>query len=383
MKILVLGAGRMGLGVAYDLARSLAVEAITVADLYPDNAASVAARVDSPKVSAVGLDVHDHSKLVTLMREHDAAVSCVVYKHNLLLARAAIEAGTHFCDLGGNNQIVEAELALDEPARQAGLHIIPDCGLAPGMVSVLVAHGAAQFDSLEHIHIRVGGLPQRPTGLLKYQIVFSAEGLINEYVEPARVIRAGQITEVEAMSDLELLEFPSFGTLEAFQTSGGISSLPESFLGRVQDLDYKTIRYPGHCQQFRLLIELGLTSSDPLSVAGAAVAPRSMLTELLLRRLPTEGPDVVLVHIEFRGITAGTRQTLIYRMVDYYDEETHLSAMTRTTAFPASIIAQMMCRGEIREKGAIPQEKCVPTDLFIAALSARGLRLSEERSVIT
>jgi saccharopine dehydrogenase-like NADP-dependent oxidoreductase len=317
MKILVLGAGRMGLGVAYDLARSLAVEAITVADLYPDNAANVVARVDSSKVSAVGVDVHDHSKLVTLMSEHDAAVSCVVYEHNLLLARAAIEAGTHFCDLGGNNQIVEAELALDEPARQAGLHIIPDCGLAPGMVSVLAAHGAAQFDSLEHIHIRVGGLPQ------------------------------------------------------------------ERFLGRVQDLDYKTIRYPGHCQQFRLLIELGLTSSDPLSVAGAAVAPRSLLTELLLRRLPTEGPDVVLVYVEFRGIAAGIHQTLTYRMVDDYDEETHLSAMTRTTAFPASIIAQMMCRGDIREKGAIPQEKCVPTDLFIAALAERGLRLSKERSVIT
>ena len=183
------------------------------------------------------------------------------------------------------------------------------------------------------------------------------------------------------MSDLEHLEFPPFGTMEAFQTSGGASSLPESFLGRVRDLDYKTIRYPGHCEQFRLLIELGLTSNEPLPVAGAALAPRSMLEELLLRRLPIEGPDVVLVQLEFQGITAGENRTLAYRIIDYYDAGTSLSAMTRTTAFPASIIAQMMCRGDIRGKGAIPQERCVPSDLFIAALADRGIHIAEHESV--
>jgi lysine 6-dehydrogenase len=370
----------MGLGAAYDLARSSEVEAITVADLYLDNAARVAASIHSPKVSAAVVDVLDYAGVVALMSDHDAAISCVVYKHNLLLARAAIEAGINFCDLGGNNKVVEAELALDEQARRAGINIIPDCGLAPGMVSILAAHGAARFDSLEYIQIRVGGLPQQPIGPLKYQIVFSVEGLINEYVEPARVIRAGRITEVESMTDLELLEFPPFGTMEAFQTSGGASSLPESFLGRVRDLDYKTIRYPGHCEQFRLLIELGLTSNEPLLIANQAIAPRSMLAELLLRRLPTEGPDVVLVQVQFRGIAAGRHQTLTYRLIDYYDEENHLSAMTRATAFPASIIAQMMCRGDVGEKGAIPQEKCVPPDLFIAALADRGMRLSEQQS---
>jgi lysine 6-dehydrogenase len=380
MRILVLGAGRMGLGATYDLSRSGEVDAITVADLSLDNAARVAASVNSSKVLTVAVDVLDYPQVVALMSSHDAAISCVVYKHNLLLARAAIEAGTNFCDLGGNHQIVEAELALDEQARRVGINLIPDCGLAPGMVSVLAAHGAARFESLDSIHIRVGGLPQRPSGPLKYQIVFSVEGLLNEYAEPARVIRAGRITEVESLTDLELLEFPPFGTVEAFQTSGGISTLPESFLGRVRELDYKTIRYLGHCEQFRLLVELGLTRDEPLPVAGMAVAPRALLAELLLQRLPTEGPDVVLVHVEFRGIAGGKQQTLTYRLIDYYDEGTGLSAMTRTTAFPASIIAQMMCRGDIREKGAIPQERCVPPDLFIAALADRGIHLSEQQS---
>ena len=380
MKILVLGAGRMGLGAVYDLARSSEVEEITVADVRLDNAARVAASIHSPKISPAAVNVLDYAEVVALMGNHDAAISCVVYKHNLQLAHAAVEAGINFCDLGGNNTVVEAEFALDEQARRAGINIIPDCGLAPGMVSILAAHGAMRFESLDCMNIRVGGLPQRPTGPLNYQIVFSVEGLINEYVEPARVIRGGQITEVESMTELELLEFPPFGTLEAFQTSGGASSLPETFLGRVRELDYKTIRYPGHCSQFKLLIELGLTSNDPLPVAGTAIAPRSMLAELLLRRLPAEGPDVVLVQVQFMGIAGGEQQTLIYRLIDYYDEENQLSAMTRMTALPASIIAQMMCRGDIQGKGAIPQERCVPPDLFIAALAERGILLSEQKS---
>ena len=163
------------------------------------------------------------------------------------LARAAIEARTNFCDLGGNNSVVDSELALDAQARAAGINIIPDCGLAPGMVSVLAAHGAARFRRLDELHIRVGGLPQKPRPPLDYQIVFSVEGLINEYVERARVIRDGEIIEVESMTEVESLQFPApFGQMEAFQTSGGTSTLPETFLGRIRELDYKTIRYTGN-----------------------------------------------------------------------------------------------------------------------------------------
>src|SRR3712207_2261883 len=126
------------------------------------------------------------------MREHDAAISCVEYFHNPALARAAVEAGTHFCDLGGNNAAVAEELALDAEARSAGVNVIPDCGLAPGMVAVLAMHGAARFSRLDELHIRVGGLPQNPRPPLDYQIVFSVEGLINEYVERARVVRGGE-----------------------------------------------------------------------------------------------------------------------------------------------------------------------------------------------
>src|SRR5918997_5930311 len=287
MKILVLGAGRMGLGAAYDLAHnSEGVELVTVADVDEGRARAVAETLRDGRVRAAQVNVEDHARVVELMRGHDAALSCVTYLYNLQLARAAVEARTHFCDLGGNNAVVDAELALDEEARAAGVNVVPDCGLAPGMVSVLAAHGAARFAQLDEIHIRVGGLPQQPRPPLGYQIVFSVEGLINEYVERARVIRGGELIEVESMTEVESLEFPEpFGRMEAFQTSGGTSTLPETFAGRLRELDYKTIRYPGHCERFKLLLDLGLASSVEIELDGTRVTPRRLLGELLTRNL--------------------------------------------------------------------------------------------------
>jgi len=380
MKILVLGAGRMGLGAAYDLAHNsgAGVEAITIADIDLERARAVAETIKSEKVTPVQVDVGAAEQVVGLMRGHDAAISCVTYFHNLQLARAAIEAQVNFCDLGGNNAMVDAELALDEEARAAGSNIIPDCGLAPGMVSVLAAHGAARFDELEEIHIRVGGLPQEPKPPLDYQIVFSVEGLINEYVERARVLRGGRIVEVESMTELERLEFPApFQEMEAFQTSGGTSTLPDTFSGRLQELDYKTIRYPGHCERFKLLIDLGLASGDPLEIDGVRLSPRRLLGEMLLRRLPADEPDVVLIRVEFLGHLAGARRRLRYDIIDHFDHSTGLSAMMRTTAFPASIIAQMMACNETTAKGALPQERCIPPEAFVKELAARGIKIAE------
>ncbi|MCA1632957.1 MAG: saccharopine dehydrogenase NADP-binding domain-containing protein [Acidobacteria bacterium] len=383
MRILVLGAGRMGLGAAFDLAHnSEGVERVTIADFDEGRARAVAETVGgAERVRAARVDVADSAGVVALMRGHEAVISCVPYVHNLSLARAAIEARANFCDLGGNNTVVDAELALDSEARAAGIRIIPDCGLAPGMVSVLVAHGAARFERLDEVHIRVGGLPQQPKPPLDYQIVFSVEGLINEYVERARVIRDGHLIEVESMTEIESLEFPApYGRMEAFQTSGGTSTLPETFAGRVRELDYKTIRYPGHCERFKLLIALGLADGVEVELDGARVSPRRLLGELLTRRLPADEPDLVFVRVEFRGQMGGKEasQSLRYDIIDRHDERTGLSAMMRTTAFPASIIAQMMARrGDIRETGAIPQERCVPPERFVAELTRRNITIKE------
>jgi lysine 6-dehydrogenase len=377
MKILVLGAGRMGHGAAYDLAHnSPEVEGVTIADANFAKAETVESIVGSSKITAKQLDVSDYKAVVSAMRGHDAAISCVNYWFNLELSKAAIETKTNFCDLGGNNYVVDAQLALDELAKSAGINIIPDCGLAPGMVSILATRGANQFDETEEIHIRVGGLPQHPRPPLDYQLVFSVEGLINEYVETARVIRGGEICEVESMTELETLSFENFPALEAFQTSGGTSTLPETFFGKIKELDYKTIRYKGHCERFKTLIDLGLCSSEEIVAECVKIKPRAVLGELLQRNLPADEPDFVLIRLEFVGVKNGKRKTLRYDIVDKFDERTNLSAMMRTTAFPASIIAQMAARGDAKMHGATPQEKAIDAEKFVAELEKRNIKIT-------
>lgn len=384
MKILVLGAGRMGHGAAFDLIHnSPDVSSVTVADFHFEKAQDVADKVGTNRITARQIDAANYTDVVDLFRGHDSVISCVNYWYNESLSKAAIETGANFCDLGGNNYVVDAQLALDAEAKAAGVNIIPDCGLAPGMVSILAAHGAAKFDKVDEIHIRVGGLPQDPQPPLDYQLVFSVEGLINEYIESARVIRDGKITEVESMTELEELSFDGFPPLEAFQTSGGTSTLPDTFLGTIDQLDYKTIRYAGHCEKFKTMIDLGLCSSEPIAADYQNIVPRKVFGELLQQHLPADGPDYVLVRLEFKGIAKSENhkpKTLTYDIVDKLDPETGLSAMMRTTAFPASIIAQMMARGEVNMRGATPQEKAIDADKFVAELERRNINIKVTES---
>lgn len=377
MKILVLGAGRMGFGAAFDLIHnSPDVESVTIADFHLDKATDAAALIGTSRINAKEIDAANYQDIITLFNGHDSVISCVNYWYNESLSKAAIETGANFCDLGGNNYVVDAQLALDEEAKTAGISIIPDCGLAPGMVSILAAHGAAKFQKLDEIHIRVGGLPQEPQPPLNYQLVFSVEGLINEYIESARVIRDGKITEVESMTEIEDLSFDGFPPLEAFQTSGGTSTLPDTFLGQINQLDYKTIRYAGHCEKFKMMIDLGLCSSDEIVADYQKMVPRKLFGELLQRYLPADGPDYVLVRVEFVGTANnGEAKRLRYDIVDKLDTTTGLSAMMRTTAFPASIIAQMMARGEVNMRGATPQEKAIDAEKFVAELARRNIKI--------
>ena len=375
MKILVLGAGRMGHGAVFDLVRnSPGVDGVTVADADLAKAKTIAEGFTGKPVAAVAFEAANETAAVELMRGHDSVISCVNYWYNVPLSRAAIAAGSNFCDLGGNNTIVDQQLALDAEARDAGISIIPDCGLAPGMVSILAMHGTAQFDEVEEIHIRVGGLPQKPEPPLDYQLVFSVEGLINEYIEPARVIRGGKIVEVESMTEIEEIAFDGFPPLEAFQTSGGTSTLPETFRADIRELDYKTIRYAGHCAKFKAMIDLGLCSSEEVATSDGSFVPRRAFGKLLELNLPADGPDYVLVRVDVVG-DGGKR----FRMdiVDRQDEVNGVSAMMRTTAFPASIIAQMMAKGEVLARGATPQEKAVDPKKFLAELQRRGIVVEE------
>jgi lysine 6-dehydrogenase len=380
MRFLVMGAGAMGRAVAYDLVRSKGVKALTLADSDAGRLEEAKALADSGKAATKPLDVTDREAVVAIMEGHDVAVSCVPYRFNVDLTKAAIEAGCHLNDLGGNNDIVRKQLCLDNKARKADVTIIPDCGLAPGMATVLVADAIKRLDKVEAVHMRVGGLPMNPRPPLEYMILFNPAGLVNEYKEMPVVIRHGNVLRAEPMEDLEEIEFPEpFGTLEAFNTSGGTSTLPQTLLGKVQTLDYKTIRYPGHRDKMKALMDLGFFDEDPVDAGGIKVAPRDVTEALLLDKLSYEDDDVVLLRVWADGMLEGQERTVTYTVIDHRDSGTGLTAMQRTTAFPASIVAHMMATGEIDERGVVTQEQVVPTVRFLEELEKRSIDVDIER----
>jgi lysine 6-dehydrogenase len=380
MRFLVIGAGMQAQAVAYDLARQNDVDEVTVADIAPERLRILKRALHSPKVKTFKADAGDRQRMAELMKPCDVAVSCVPYFFNLGLARVAVATLTHFCDLGGNNDVVRAELGLSAQAKKAGVTVVPDCGLAPGMVSILAADGFSRLDRTDAIHIRVGGLPRKPRPPLNYALVFSANGLINEYVEPCLVLRKGRLVWREPLAEVEELTFPKpFGRLEAFNTSGGSSMLPYTFRNRVSTLDYKTIRYSGHCAKVRLLFDLGLTDMKPIEVDGKSIVPRHLLIQRLEEVLPWEKDDVVLLRVEVKGTGSRNRgfkdSSVRYELVDYADRRNGLTAMMRTTGFSVAIVALMLGRGQVKCGGAFTGENCVPSAAYIKELRRRGLRL--------
>ena len=182
MKILVLGSGQMGKGTAFDLVRNDTVEQVIVADIDGKRAEAVTKEL-GPKAVAEQIDAKDRGQLETLFSKVDSVVSCISYTVNLLHTEVAIATGTHLCDLGGNLKVVQQQLEINEQAKSADVIIVPDCGLAPGMVSVFARDGIEYLDRVENVKIRVGGLQQEPRPPLNYALIFSVEGLINEYIE--------------------------------------------------------------------------------------------------------------------------------------------------------------------------------------------------------
>lgn len=383
MKFLVLGAGKMGYAVAYDLIRSPKVEKVVLTDRSEAILKSTADRLKDPKLVPALVDVANERELGQLMEEVDAAISCVTYEHNYELTKLALSTRTHFVDLGGNEELVRRQFLLDELAKERGVSIIPDAGLAPGMVSLLAASAAESLDEVYDMRIRVGGVPiDREINTLGYAQVFSVEGLINEYSEDCTLIRDGKLLQLPALSELEEIEFPPpFGRMEAFNTSGGISTLPQSYLNRIQHLDYKTVRYIGHCQAIRAMQELGFFSPEKFN--GSELSPRAVLAGQLAKHLPVGEPDAVLLRVSVSGNKSGKPSQLVFDCVDYADQAVGLSAMMRMTAFPASILGQMLARGDINKRGVLRQEESVPTRLFLTELSGRGIAIKMTERINT
>ncbi len=367
MELLVLGSGLMAKAVAFDFVRQDDVKCVYVVDINRLRLRKMRSYLKSSKLITVEAEI-TAEQVQELMQRCAVAVSCVPYNYNLRLTRMALRAGCNFCDLGGNNTVVRKQLALHSAAVKRGVIVIPDCGLAPGMTNILTADGIGRLDRVESVRIRVGGLPRNPMPPLFYRLVFSAQGLLNEYAEPCLVLREGKLKWVKPLTEPEVIQFPPpFNQLEAFHTSGGSSTLPESYLGRVRELDYKTIRYLGHRLMFQLIMRSAVGNWQRL--------PRTELGCALERVLGFEDDDVVLLRVDLSGEQDGVPRLVRYQLIDYADRGTGLTAMMRTTGFSAAIVALMLGRGEITAKGVLPGEKVVPSRRFITELRRRGFDL--------
>jgi lysine 6-dehydrogenase len=365
----------MGSSAAYDMARCARVEEVTLADADKKLAEAAAKRVSKlsgKKVRAVGINASDRRQVIGLMKKNDGALSAVPYFFNEKLAEWAIEAKCHFADLGGNNTVVRKELALDKKAAKRGVRIAPDCGLSPGMASILggelVRRIGGKADALK---LYVGGLPQNPKKPFDYQLVFSVEGLINEYAEQARVLRKGKMVDIEPLSEIEEFRIPGFPVLEAFHTSGGTSTMPETFGGKIGECFEKTIRYRGHVAKIRALYEFGLFDKKPRKIGKVEISPRALMADLMVEKLKGDQPDVTIMRLEAH------KGSLVHAfiMVDRFDSKTKLTSMMRTTAWPASIVLQMLVSGEVEKLGAVLQERDVPAEQFLVEMGARGIEI--------
>ncbi len=380
----VLGAGRQGTAAAFDLAVRGEAASVVLADLDGARAEAAAARVNrlagGAIATGVALDATDSPALLKFLRPLDAAIGAISYKLNLRFTEAAIEAGTNWCDLGGNTSVVLGQLALDARARRAGIRIVPDCGEAPGLASNLMAYAMSLLDEPEDLVLLDGGLPLHPSPPWNYRLTFSMDGLTNEYAGGSTYIRDGKPVEVASFdpAEYELVDLGEpVGLLEAFST-GGASTTPWTLGKRLRSMRNKVVRYPGHVVVWKGFMEAGLFSEEPIHVGDQDVVPRQVFHALIEPQIRADETvdDIVIAHVIVTGRKAGqpARATVDMRVVR--DRKLGFSAMEETTGWHAAIVAHLMARGRIAT-GAAPVELATDSAEMVAELRVRGFPVTE------
>ena len=379
MKVVVLGAGLMGKEAARDLVKSDSVEKVYLADVQLAQVVAFKEKLQSEKLEAVRLDANDDELLKEVMAKGDVVINALFYSFNEKVARTAVEVGVHSVDLGGHiGGATDAVLSLHDEAQARGITLIPDLGVAPGMINILSGYGASKLTDVKVMKIYVGGIPVEPEGPLKYNIVFSLDGVLDHYTDTSHVVRDGVLREIPSLTEVESIHFDEFGELEAFHTSGGTSTLTKTFPD-VETLEYKTIRYPGHAKKAKVLVDLGLTNKNTTVVLdGKTISTRDVLKAALTPGLLLgDKQDAVLLRVRVSGKKNGDAATYEYELVTKKDMNQQVTAMARATANTISVVAQMIGNGEITKRGVYPPELIVPGDSYIAEMKKRGVNIVE------
>ncbi|MCW4002036.1 MAG: saccharopine dehydrogenase family protein [Candidatus Bathyarchaeota archaeon] len=378
MKVLLIGCGNIGSIAAEDFARSLGSAEVSVADKKIARAKKVTERIGTDNVSWVQLDTSDYSGLVKTLGDFDLVMGFLPGSLGYHLVEACVDAGKDLVDV---SYMDRNPLTLNEKAVKANTLVVPDCGLAPGISNILVGHALRRLDEVHTVHIMVGGFPETPMPPLGYAITWSPESLIDEYTRRARIVKDGRIINVEALGGLEEVDFPNVGRLEAFYTDG-LRTLLHT-VDKVDSMWEKTLRYPGHAEKVKLLKSLGLFNERRINVGDVSLSPRAIMVRLLEQKLGrSEVKDIVALKIGVSGAREGLQTRLEYTLLERYDERRGITAMARTTAYPASIIAQLILGKAIKEKGVVPPEKLGKNEklfqTFVNELRKRKVEIIEE-----
>jgi saccharopine dehydrogenase-like NADP-dependent oxidoreductase len=349
-KVLVLGAGKIG-GAIVDLLHGTGDYKITLADAdtaFLKQAAQGSGGTGKAEIRQI--DVADHGALAKLIQGHDAVLSALPFFLNPGVAEACAAANAHYFDL---TEDVATTRAVRKVAANSKTAFVPQCGLAPGFISIVANHLAEKFDSLRQLHMRVGALPQFPANALKYNLTWSTDGLINEYCNPCEAIHDGRAIEMMPMEGLEHFSLDGVD-YECFNTSGGLGTLCETLEGKVESLNYKTVRYPGHCAVMKMLLEdLRLRSR------------RDLLKDIMEQSLPITHQDVVLIFVTASGMREGRLTQESYAKKIYAKElpvgisgGKLMSAIQVTTAAGICAMVDLHFDGHLPKQGFVRQEMC-------------------------
>jgi lysine 6-dehydrogenase len=343
-KIVVLGSGMVGRVIALDLAREYEV---TAADVNPDNLA----KLDGAGVKPIRADLSSPRALREIVDACDLVVGAVPGSIGFATLRGVIAAGRNVVDI---SFFPEDALALDEAARAAGVTAVVDCGVAPGTSNMILGYHATRM-TVRRFACYVGGLPFRREFPFEYKAPFSPADVIEEYTRPARYVENGHLVVKPALSDVENMDFPEIGTLEAFN-SDGLRSLLATM--KVPNMIEKTLRYPGHAGYIRALRDSGFFGTEEIDIQGGRVRPLDVTSAVLFRHwhLHEEDDEFTVMRIEIEGRANGRDEHIRYDLFDRRDRETGFSSMARTTGFPAAAAARLILSGRYGRKGISPPE---------------------------
>jgi saccharopine dehydrogenase-like NADP-dependent oxidoreductase len=359
MRVVLLGAGHIGQLIARLLSESGDYQVTVV-----DKSQASLDKLGSANVKRVVADTSDAHALLGALRGNDAVINALPYHLATMAATQAREAGCHYFDL---TEDVAATRAIKDLAKGSNTAFMPQCGLAPGFIGIVAHHLAKQFDEVHEVKMRVGALPAFPTNSLKYNLTWSVDGLINEYCHPCEAIRDGQNVEVMALEGLEHFSLDGV-EYEAFNTSGGLGTLCETWAGKLRSLDYKTVRYPGHRDLMWVLLEELQMKND-----------QETLKDIMRKSVPMTMQDVVLVFVTVSGMRNGSLMQEVFarKIFAERDEKTPLSAIQITTAAGICAAVDLFREGKLPQKGFIRQEEVALPD-FLANRFGKAYQQSRQ-----